>query len=164
MRRPTLIELLVVISVVAVLVALVIPGVKWAASGSMRVPVRVLVFDATHGPPIANASVAIFWAPPLYDLKSLDESPDSYDSTHRVRGGGSGVTDSEGAVVINYEFRTGANHERPTMHVHVAWAWVHVKAEGFGGVVVPVRHNSLPTKTLREQKELVVPVGLTPER
>jgi hypothetical protein len=152
-----------VIAVVAVVATLVIPGVKWAASGSMRVAVRVLVFDATRGRPIANARVAIFWAPPLYDLKSLDESPDSYDSTHRVRDGGSGITDLDGAVVINYEFSTGANHEWPTMHAHLRSAWVHVKADGFGGVVVPVRHESLPTKTLRERKELVVPVGLTPE-
>jgi hypothetical protein len=162
-RKLTLIELLVVIAIVAVIVALVLPPVKWAASGSIRFPVRVLVFDAVRGIPIENAHVGIFRAPPLLDLKFLAGEPDTYDPKKFVRDDDVGTTDASGSVVIDYEFRTGANHERPTSHAHLRWAWVHVQADGYGGVVVPVRHESLPTKTLREQKELLVPVGLTLE-
>ena len=41
-------------------------------------------------------------------------------------------------------------------------AWVVVVAEGYGTVVVPVRHDSMPTEKLREKKELFVPIGLVP--
>jgi len=40
--------------------------------------------------------------------------------------------------------------------------WVHVQADGYGGIVVPVRHKSQPTAKLREMKELLVPVALMP--
>jgi hypothetical protein len=162
-RRPTLVEALVLIAIVAILVALIVPGTHWAASGSIRLPVRVVVFDAARGEPISDAHVAIFYAPPLLDLKSLETERDLYDSKTRVRDGNSSTTDANGTAVIEYEFRTGANHERPEMHAHVRWAWVHVHAGGYGGVVVPVRNESLPTKTLRDQKELLVPVGLMRE-
>ncbi|MEJ7594233.1 MAG: hypothetical protein WKF77_22070 [Planctomycetaceae bacterium] len=162
LRKPTLIELLLLIAIIAVVVALILPVTKWAASGSIRFPVRVLVFDAVRGRPIANAHVGIFRAAPLDDLKSLEESPDEYDPTNRVRDDDSGTTSADGAVVINYEFRTGANYERPTMYAHLTRAWVSVKAEGYGSIVVPVRYESQPTATLRTQKEILVSVGLIP--
>jgi hypothetical protein len=160
-RKPTLIETLVLIAFVAVLVALILPPAKWAASGSIRIPVRVLVFDASEGKPIANAHVAVFWAPSLLNFKQLEAERDLYDSKRRVREGNGGTKYTDGTAIIEYEFRTGANYERPTMYADLRSAWVRVHAEGYGGVVVPVRHESLPTKTLREQKELLVPVGLT---
>ncbi|MGQ0634281.1 MAG: hypothetical protein ACT4QC_06710 [Planctomycetaceae bacterium] len=124
---------------------------------------RVVVFDAARSKPISNAHVAIFHAPPLLDLTSLETERDLYDPNSHVRDGDSATTDANGMAVIEYEFRTGANHERPTMYAKVGRAWVHVQAAGYGGVVVPVRHESLPTKTLHEMKELLVPVGLMAE-
>lgn len=162
--RQNLIKILTLVAIVAVLVALILPATKWAASGNIRFPVRVFVFDAAHGSPIANAHVGIFWAPSRPDVKSLADGRDSYDPENRIREGESGTTDSGGTVVINYNFTTGANHERPTMYAHLRVAWVHVHAEGYGGVVVPVRHDSLPTAILRKQKELLVPIGMTRER
>lgn len=162
-RKPRIIEALVLFALAAVVVALILPGAQWAASGSMRVPVRVFVFDASRGTPISNAHVAIFYAPPLVTPESLEVNRDLYDPQNRGRDRNSATTDAKGTAVIEYEFRTGANHERPTMHAHLRWAWVHVHAEGYGGFVVPVRHESLPTKALRDQKELLVPVGLTHE-
>jgi len=162
LSKLTLLEWLVMLAIIAVVVALIVPAGKWAASGDIRFPVRVFVFDAAHGTPIANARVGIFWAGPWHPSKRLDEQPDQYDPRRRVREEFSGVTVTDGTVVINYEFRTGANYVRPTMYAHVNFAWVHVQADGYGGVVVPVRHDSLPTSTLREQKELIVPVGLMP--
>ena len=159
-RRLTLLEWLVVIAIVAVVILLLIPAVKWAADGDIRFPVRVFVFDAAHGTPIANAQVGVFRAPSRPDVRSLEAGRDSYDPKIRVRDSDSGTTDAGGAVVINNEFTTGANYLRPTMYAHLRGTWVHVQADGYGGVVVPVRHDSLPTATLREQKELLVPVGL----
>jgi hypothetical protein len=159
-RKPTVIELLVVVATITILLALILPATQWAARGDIRLPVRVLVFDAARGRPIANAHVGIFRAPPIRGLKSFEETPDQYDPRNHVRGEDSGTTGADGAVVIEYEFRTGANHERPTMYAHLTWAWVSVQAEGFGSIVVPVRYESQPTATLRKQTELLISVGL----
>ncbi|MBS0264218.1 MAG: hypothetical protein JSS02_19935 [Planctomycetes bacterium] len=164
LRMPTLIELLAIIAIVAVIAALLIPPAKWGGSGSIRIPVRVLVFDASRGTPIANARVAMFYAPPLHDMKWLEESPDLYDSTNRARHDGVGTTDADGAAVIEYEFATLASYNNPTWRARLQSAWVHVQADGFGGAVIPVRYESEPTAKLRDQKELLVTIGLTPER
>ncbi len=161
-RRPTIIESLLVIAIILLLTAALLPGLKWASSGEIRFPVRVLVFDAIRGMPIANADVKFFRAPPLTDSKSLEAYRDRFDPKTRNSSGDRSVTDADGAVVIDFKFTTGANHERPTPHAHVRYAWVHVQAEGFGGVVVPVRQDSMSTASLREQKELLVTVGLIP--
>ncbi len=162
LRKPTLVELLVLIAGIGVVVALLLPVPQWASSGSIRFPVRVLVFDAVHGKPIANARVGIFGAAPLTDFKSLEEGNDEYDPKVRVRDENRGTTDADGAVVIDYEFTTGANYQRPTPNAHLRRAWVHVEAEGYGGIVVPVRYESQPVATLRTRKDLVVSVGLIP--
>lgn len=161
-QRLTLVELLLVVGTVAVMIALIVQGLKFASSGSLRFPVRVLIFDAERGRPIANANVTIFHAAPLLDSKSLEELRDRFDARNRMIDDVSGVTDADGTVVINYEFRTSASHNRPAPYAHLRWEWVHVEAKGYGGVVVPVRQDSLPTATLREQKELMVTVGLKP--
>ena len=162
LRKLSVIEWLVILAVIALLVAIIVPEKVWVASGSIQFPVRVLVFDASRGEPISGARVGIFWAPPLADLTSLETERDTYESKRRMRDGESATTDANGSAVIEYQFRTGGSNKRPAMHAHVDWTWVHVQAVGYGGVVIPVRHEFLPTKILREQKELVVPVGLTP--
>ncbi|HUG69662.1 MAG TPA: hypothetical protein VMM76_18065 [Pirellulaceae bacterium] len=163
-RRPTLIEILVVIAFISVVVALVLPPVKWASTGDIRFPVRVLVFDATRASPIADARVGIVRAMPLDGVESLEHNREVFSPTifDWVRLEHHGTTGDDGCVVIEYEFGTGAGHDRPTPHAHLRWAWVVVAANGYGGVVIPVRHDSLPIGTLREQKELLVPVGLMP--
>lgn len=70
---------------------------------------------------------------------------------------------TDGTAVVDVEFRTSASHERPASYVHLRWEWVQVRAEGYGGVVVPVRHESQPTTTVRKQNELVMTIGLLPE-
>lgn len=163
-RRPTLIEILLAIAIVAVLVALIVPATKWASSGSLRFPVRVIVFDARQSTPIANADVAIFRAPPLPHPNALAENRGRFDPEESalrsdIRRGSTGA---DGAAVVEYEFRTGATHERPTPYAPLRWVWVAVRAEGYGAVVVPVRHEPQPVETLRDQGEFVVPVGLFP--
>lgn len=160
LQRPTLIESLAVVAIIAVSLALLLPTTKWASSGNIRFPVRVLVFDAASGAPIENAEVGIFRAPPVVDLTSLEEGPGNYNPSNRIRDADRGVTNAGGAVVINYEFTTGASHVRPAAHAHLRWSWVSIKSEGYGSLVVPVRYESLPTAALRAQKELLVTVGL----
>lgn len=162
LRKPKPTELLLVIAIIVAVVATTLPATKWAASGHIALPVRVLVFDALRGRPIANARVGIFQASPPDDLKALDERPGEYAPKRQVLVDDSGTTSVGGAVVINHEFTTGANYERPTMQVHFRGVWVNVEAEGYGSIVVPVRYESQPVATLREQKEVLVSVGLMP--
>jgi hypothetical protein len=162
LRKPTLVELLLVIAIVGIIVALLLPGPEWASSGHIRFPVRVIVFDAVHGRPIANARVGIFEAAPLDSSNSLEQEGDKYNPRALVRDENRGATGDDGDVVINYEFTTSANHKRPAPNAHLRRAWVNVEAEGYGSVVVPVRHESQPVATLRTQKELVVSVGMLP--
>lgn len=163
-RWPTLIESLLVIAIVAVLVALIVPSAQWASSGFLRAPVRVIVFDAASGEPIANARVAVFRAEPLSETNTSPVENRRYDVrlSPLISDTNRGVTGADGMAVIEHEFRTGANHDRPMPHVHLTWAWVEVRAEGYGGLVVPVRHETLPVESVRTQGELVVPIGLLP--
>lgn len=164
LRWPTTAEWLLLIAIAAILIALIIPSVEWAADGSMRFPVRVLVFDATSGMPIANAGVTVFRAPPLADWNPLEKNRDRYNPRNldRMPASASGTTGADGAVVMDTGFETGASHKRPTSHAKVSWIWVYVHAEGYGAVVVPARHDSQPVAQLKEQKELLVPIGLVP--
>lgn len=115
-RRPTLVAVLLVIAIVAILVALIVPSVEWASSGSARFPVRVIVFDAQQSRPIANAHVAIFRASPLSGLNTLEENRGCFDPENgaSVSDISDGVTGADGTAVVEYEFRTGASQRRPT--------------------------------------------------
>lgn len=162
LRRPTIAEAIASTAIIVVLIALLIPGdPQWTGSGTIRLPVRLFVFDAANRIPVADAHVTIFRAPPLVDLKSFDESRDRYDPTGFDPAAGS-TTAADGTVTIDFEFRTGISHKRPTSHAHLESAWVYVRAERYAGVVIPVRHDSEPTARFHEQKEILVPVGLVP--
>lgn len=163
LRWPTVIKAVTIMAITALLVLFLVSNRQWGSSGEIRIPVRIMVFDASQGKPISDAHVAIFHAPPLLDLKALETEPARYQSESYVLDDGRGITDANGLAVFEYEFQTGASHERPTTHAYLQFAWVHVHADGYGGVVVPVRQESMPTKTLREQKELAVPIGLIRE-
>lgn len=167
LRRPTRVECVVVVAIITVLIALLLPTVQWASSGSIRFPVRVFVFDATRGMPLADAQVAIFRAPFMSNANSLKDYRDRYDvrNVNQIPtqdGFGKGVTGTDGTTVIEFDFRTGASHQHPEAQAHLANAWVCVRVKGFGGVVVPVRQDPQPTATMRKQNELFVPIGLTP--
>lgn len=156
-KRPTLTEFLVVITITLILIALILPSVKWASSGSIQLPVRIVVFDAARARPIVGAKVAILWAPPLVGERTIEEYRDRFpDDLFEDLG-------AEGTVVVDHEFRTGGSHRRPA-HAHLRWYWVMVVAEGYNGVVIPVRHESQPTAFLRDQKELLVTIGLMPTK
>lgn len=163
-RRLTLLEWLVVAGIVVCLIALLLPAAQWASSGDIEAPVRVLVFDAKSATPISGARVGILRGAPWYDDEFAAHyrdyvTPGVFDGIVETN---QGVTNTDGQIVIIYKFRTGASHKRPTPHAHTSWVWVAVQADGFGGAVVQLRQESVPTRQLREQKELRLPIGLMP--
>ena len=160
LKRPTLVEVLVLIAIVSCVIAILIPQVKWASSGSITVPVWVMVFDAEHDRPIPNARVSIFRAPPLYNLKTLENERGPLNAGWAgipVEG----VTDTDGLATIETTFNTGANYEYPEMKAHLNYYWTKIEAEGFGGVVVPVRYESARSKPMRNGG-LRLTIGLLP--
>ncbi len=158
-RHSTRIEWLALVAVVAVLTALVIPETRWASSGSLRLPVHVTVFDAAEGRLIPRADVSIFHASPAADRSEIP-GPVSEDFVMSSTQNGRGITGDDGTAVIDYEFRTGASNASPAPKAHLRWEWVMVSADGYEAAVVPVRYNSVPTQTLRSEKQLSVLIGL----
>ncbi|MEQ9410675.1 MAG: hypothetical protein RIK87_23260 [Fuerstiella sp.] len=159
-RPKTLLEWLVVAAIVAILAALLIPPAKWASSGSVTIPVDVVVFDAHSAKPIEGAFVAIVRAPPAsgeFELNEYQEGlSNGFSAIHEI-----GVqTDVSGLATIDQEFRTGANHERPISHAHTRWYWVLVSADDYGSVAVPLRYESMATKELKTQGRFPAYVGL----
>jgi hypothetical protein len=161
-RKLSAVEWLVVITTAIIVLGLIFSPVHWASSGTIRIPVRVLVFDPTSGKGIAKAQVSLYRAYSLTDSSSAEDrggqyDPRPFDQNPDVA---SGLTDAEGIFVVDFEFQTGANHQRPAAHAKVSRVWVHARAEGYGGVVVPVRPESQPVTGLKEQGQIFVPIGL----
>jgi len=161
-RRLTVVEWLVILAIVSVLTALIVPETQWASDGRIEFPVRVVVFDAEKAQPISGAEVALTHLSPVTEVDKipnpvprnfLNDLPE--DRRHR--------TGDDGSVTINYNFNTGASNRSPRPRAHLRWEWVIVRAKGYGTVVIPVRHDSMETKALRELGELIVPVGLMRE-
>jgi hypothetical protein len=171
-KRLTLLDCLVLVAIAGVLTALLVPDAQWVSDGDIDIPVRVLVFDAKRAVPIPNARVVVARATSWTDdgfLKDFRERfPDiellDRDLNDGLKGLGQGQTSEDGTVTIPFRFRTNASNESPVTRAHVGWAWIAVQAEGYAGVVIPVGNESVPTKKLREQKELRVPIGLMPIR
>jgi len=57
-------EWLIIAVVVAILILVLLPGREWASSGTINVPVHVVVFDGKTARPVSGAMAAIIWAPP----------------------------------------------------------------------------------------------------
>jgi hypothetical protein len=163
LRRVTFLEWLIVAATVGIVTALLLPATKWASSGSVNVPVRVVVFDAARSRPIGHARVLLFRAPPYGVVAEPENDGKDTNPFHPYGPAGDrfglveGVTGTDGVAVIQYTIGTGTNHNRPVTRAHVDWMWVEVQAEGYGGVIVPVRHVSVPAADIRKSGELVVP-------
>lgn len=152
-----------ILAVIAVfLIALLIPGEKWASDGTIEVTVHVVVFDLETNEPVENASVAIVRTPPnSSDSASGDSNELIAETWNNLRSGNIGVnTDSSGSVLINQQFRTGATHIHPEPRAHTRWYWVLVSAEDYGGTAIPLRYDAVTLESLREQAALPVYVGL----
>lgn len=158
----TFLEWLVIAVIIAILVALVLPDSEWAASGSIVVPVHVVVFDGKTTLPIANAVVGIVRAPPASGDFALDEYREPFSSawSAMAKGEFGSRTGADGSVTIEFEFPTGASHVNPEPRAHTRWFWLLVSSKEYGAAVVPLRYESIATKSLREQKILRAYVGL----
>jgi hypothetical protein len=110
--------------IIVVVILLLVPNPKWASDGHIRVPVRVLVFDALHGKRIAHARITLFRAPTLVSAGDFDEYADQYqlNGVSQVSEEHQSLTNADGTAVITFDFRTGASHLRPTPHAHLAGA------------------------------------------
>jgi hypothetical protein len=126
-----------------------IPSVKWASSGSLRVPVRVTVVDGKTPKPISGAKVAVFRG--------------TQERVTEPSGGDWQTTNGTGSVEVDYEFETGASSERPVSLVHLDRVSVAAQAEGYEGKVVRVREVWQPPDEIRASGEIVVLVGLMPK-
>ena len=51
----------------------------WVSDGTLTIPVRVFVFDATNRRPIANAECVVFHASPILDASSLNGDHPVFD-------------------------------------------------------------------------------------
>ena len=164
----TWIEWLVVVAIVAVLVALVVPETKWAADGSIDIPVRVHVFDAETMRPIQGARVAVVRGPVALEGASLGEHQDDFSRAWAtiLDGQHGDTTSADGIATIDYSFHTSASYKtsesirNPTMRAHVRSHWIFVASEFHDRVAVPLRYQSIPTKSLREEGVLPAFVGL----
>ncbi len=145
-RWPTSIETLVIGVIVAVVVMLAIPTVKWASSGSLRVPVRVTVVDGRTQEPISGAKVAVFQGT---QEGATELSEEAWQATNGT-----------GSVEVEYEIETGASSERPVSLVHLDRVRVAAQAEGYEGKVIRVREIWQPTDEIRASGAIEVLVGL----
>jgi hypothetical protein len=165
-RRPSLVESLVLVTIIAILVALLLPGPQWAADGSIEVPVRVRVFDVATAQPIAAADVVPFRGPWRDEPFSIDEYRDwfPHENPRLAELGKHYKSDKNGTVVVPSECPTTASHKHPDPVAHVPGWWLMVSAEGYGATVLPVRYESVPTRVIDERGELLVTVGLMAAR
>lgn len=121
---------------------------RWASSGVLRMPIRVIVNDTKTSKPISGAKVGVF--------HSLPESPRDHSVGDWL------LTDAGGAVEVECEFETGATDQRPEVFAHLDRRWIAVRAEGFYEKIVPVRNEWLPVIEVRALGRIEVPVGLSP--
>jgi len=110
--RPKILEWLILAAVVAILIALVLPQTKWAASGEINVPVLITVFDAQTITPIPEAVVGIVRAPVSAELLDLEYCENVSSGIARLQEFGS-TTNEAGQVTIEQRINTGASHKRP---------------------------------------------------
>lgn len=155
-------EILTILIVVGALIAVLYPSEQWAASGEIRVPVRVLVFDAVNDQPITGARVGIFHAMALFGPADIEANRRGFSTAARGELPAEllGSTGEKGEFVLEYRFRQSSSSNHPTSRVHANRVWVIVRADDYGGVLVPVSAGAVPSETVRNDGEIVVPIGL----
>jgi hypothetical protein len=160
LRAPNVTEWIVIAAIIVALGWLLFTQGKWAASGTLRVPVRVVVFDATTHQTLRGASVRVVRlrkpagevvtaSRPLLSADAFAETTDPLP------------TDKDGAAMFHVEMGTGASHKNPQGIVHTDFYWVMVRADGYGTALVPIRHEPTQRKWLSEQAFLPVYAGLS---
>lgn len=173
-RRPSLIEVLLVVAVAAALLAILTPPARWASSGSREVAVRVHVFDAETGQPIEGARIELTTQSSPGRSISEGQWPrfpagrDRDDSRNEGRkpsmGGTVAKSAKDGSARVHETFPTSASHVHPEPHVDLSRGWIIVTSTGYGGAVIPLRHETLPAAVVGRGNEIPVSIGLFPCR
>jgi hypothetical protein len=154
-------EIRVVIAVVLFLAWLLLWPARWVSDGERDLPVRVFVFDAKTARPIAGARVGIMHFPPVHSPESLAERRKDFPvRVDDIPAASRGVTDADGTVTIVHRFRKSASDRHPKGLAHLSLEWVFVETPGYTGVAMPVRYESLPMPSLREEGKVPVTIGL----
>jgi hypothetical protein len=157
----TRIEVAVVIAIVLFLATLLFWPARWVSDGEVDVPVRVFVFDAQDARPIAGARVGVihFW--PVHSSETLAEYRQEFPvRIDDIPAASRGVTDSEGTVTIMHRFRKSASDRTPKGLAHLWLEWVFVETPGYTGVAMPVRYESVPLPSLRDEGTVPMTIGL----
>lgn len=171
-HKPSLIEVLILVTVAATLLSILIPPVRWASSGSREVAVRISVFDAETGLPIEGARIELTTHSSPERSVSEGQWPrfpagrDRDDSRNEGRkpsmGGTVAKSAKDGSARVHGTFPTSASHVHPEPHVDLSRGWIIVTSTGYGGAVIPVRHETLPTAVIGHGNEIPVSIGLFP--
>jgi hypothetical protein len=161
----TKLEWAVIVLIVVILFTLLWPATESAWSGTRVVPVLVEVFDATTGKPVAGARVSIVRSRIPDPKERYKEQFPAEIHDINVDGLDHGVTDESGRVRIKHQFRSGGGQHGTVTNswVFLNGGWVCVEADGFGGVVVPVRHEDTRTADVIKNgqfQDVYVVIGL----
>src|SRR5690606_11408376 len=122
MKMTRNVQGLAVVGVIALVAACLLPAfqpARWVADGHVRLPVRVIVFDAVQESPIEGATVALFHAAPGEEGAEVPEAL-SQEELERLSKNGL-LTGRDGTVVIEYELSTSASDRSPEMKAHLRW-------------------------------------------
>lgn len=159
-------EWLLVAIILTILVALLVPSVKWASSGTIEAVVQVVVFDAETAEPIPDAEVAIVRLLPTTGHLDLSEYHTQLSSAwgQFVKGQIRHKTDADGIANVPTEFRTGASHVRPEPRVQTSFYWILISTSDHGKCAIPLHYESIPTKTLRQNGIIPAYVGLARQK
>lgn len=157
-RSITLIQWLAIGAILATLAAILLPPVKWASDGQRDVTILVHVFDASTMQPFAGVEVTLILgpvdsptSPPPFD--SVDEHP----GPRRLAGAS---TNAAGNARVTGSFPSIASHLTPKGLIGLQRGWLVLRATGYEGVAVPVRHESMPRPDVVKMGEVPVHVGL----
>lgn len=163
-KKLSLAEVTVIVVVLAVLYVILSQKPQWVSEGTIRIPVRIFVFDPTSRRPIPNAECAVFHASPILDASSMTKDHPVFDNVSMTEWPQScrGTTDDTGSTTIEYTFRTAKSDRHPNSRAHLMNEWVRVEADGFGSVAVPVGYDEGPASEMRKDGEFVVSIGLFP--
>ena len=167
----TKLEWAVIVVIVVILIALLLPEPHYVWDGDRVLPVLVEVYDATTGQPIAGTRVTIFKARFLTAGDTESRSVVDFDvhewtspkwTSNRIE---HGTTNADGWVRLQHKFDASGSYDGRTKsaNVFLSTARVCVTADGYGGVVVPVRHGDGRIKDYVEDgrwKDVYVQIGL----
>lgn len=157
-RESTRIERIVISIIILFVAVLLLTEAQWVSDGAREFRVRVSVFNAATGMSVEHAEVAIV------NSYQMEDTHNHYqlELSKRLPGATFTRTDRHGIAVIPHQFRTSASNRHPDPRSHLAWAWVVVKADHYGGIATPIRYQSESAAAIKKAGAIPVAIGLLP--